>query len=222
MTGDFFTNKKENPFLNTDEENFFMQPENIPLHENVTEPVRRLNDYDYNILQKEAYKDVSDELFKLEYKLAKTEEEIRALEAQIQAAKDIHDFTAVESLFNRKKQLIEEHQELTEIYNDTSLSAKISGGIFNAFSNKMKTKYSGVKKSLDMLGQLCLSKLPKRFSQVLEIKKSLSKLENINKSVDELMTLQTPYGEGGDKYIQLSKYITKANYIQSEISRFLK
>ena len=221
MTGDFFANNKKNLFLKTDEENFFMQPENIHLQANVTEPVRRLNDYDYNILQKEAYKDVSDELFKLEYKLAKTEEEIKSLESQIQAAKDIHDFTAVESLFNRKKQLIEEHRELTEIYNETSLSAKISGGIFNAFSNKMKTKYSGVKKSLDMLGQLCLSKLPKRFSQVLEIKKSLSKLENINKSVDELMTLQTPYGEGGDKYIQLSKYITKANYIQSEISRFL-
>lgn len=41
-----------------------------------TEPVRRLNDYDYNILREDAYKDVSDELFKLEYKISRLEEEL--------------------------------------------------------------------------------------------------------------------------------------------------
>ncbi len=218
MSRDFFN--EENLYSN--KENFFLQPENLSLHGNVTEPLRRLNDYDSNILQQEAYKDVKDELFKLEYKLTRTEEELKSLEAQIQSAKDIHDFKNAEILFIRQKQLIEEYRELSEIYNNTSLSAKISGGIFNKVSHRLKTKYSGIRKSLDLLGGLILSKLPKRFSQALEIRKSLGKLENINKSVDELMTLQTPYGEGGDKYIQLSKYITKANYIQSEISRFLK
>ena len=64
--------------------------------------------------------------------------------------------------------------------------------------------------------------LPSKFSSVLEIRQSLRKLENINKSVDELMTLQTPYGEAGDKYEQLSKYITRANNIQAQIAKSLK
>ena len=67
-----------------------------------------------------------------------------------------------------------------------------------------------------------ISKLPKRFSSALELKKSLAKLENINKSVDELMTMQTPYGEAVDKYEKLTKYITRANTIQAQISKSLK
>ena len=61
-----------------------------------------------------------------------------------------------------------------------------------------------------------------KFASVQELKQSLNKLENINKSVDELMTLQTPYGEADEKYDQLSKYITRANTIQAKISRLLK
>ena len=36
------------------------------------------------------------------------------------------------------------------------------------------------------------------------------------------MSVQYPYGEAGDKYEQLSKYIARANTIQAEISRFMK
>ena len=61
-----------------------------------------------------------------------------------------------------------------------------------------------------------------KFASVQELKQSLNKLENINKSVDELMTLQTPYVEAGEKQDQLSKYITRANTIQAKISRLLK
>jgi hypothetical protein len=51
---------------------------------------------------------------------------------------------------------------------------------------------------------------------------SLTKLENINKSVDELMSMNIPYGENINKYEQLSRYIIKANSIQSDISRLIK
>ena len=49
-----------------------------------------------------------------------------------------------------------------------------------------------------------------------------SMLENINKSVDELVSLNIPYGESLSKYEQLSKYIIKANSIQAQISNHLK
>ena len=64
--------------------------------------------------------------------------------------------------------------------------------------------------------------MPKNFKTVLELKNSLVTLQSINKSVDELMTLNIPYGEQIDKYEQLSKYIIKANSIQAEISQNIK
>ena len=224
MSGDMFVNNNENPFGNKlqDDDNFFLQPEEIRPINVQTEPQRRLNDYDYNILKEDAYKDVTDEIFKLEYKISKTEEELKSIEDEIQAAKDVRDFNKVEFLFNRKKQLQEDLNGLIEIYNDTSLSAKISGGITNMLSPKVKENFSGIKKLFGIFSDALISKLPKRFSSALELKKSLAKLENINKSVDELMTMQTPYGEAVDKYEKLTKYITRANTIQAQISKSLK
>ena len=217
MGRDFFNNLDNNNLKNSSDiaDNFFLQQKE---YTNQTEPVKRLNDYDFNILKEEAYKDVTDEVFKLEYKIAKAEEEINELDLQIQSAKDIRDFNLVESLFNRKKILQEELKELIEIYNTTSLSAKISGGI----TTKLRQKFNSSKKIVENWAEVIISKLPGNFSSFWELKKSLAKLENINKNVDELMTMQTPYGEGGDKYIQLSKYITRANTIQAEISKYLR
>ena len=81
MSGDMFVNNNENPFGGKlqDEDNFFLQPEDIPSFANQTEPQRRLNDYDYNILKEDAYKDVTDEIFKLEYKISNTEDELNDL-----------------------------------------------------------------------------------------------------------------------------------------------
>lgn len=224
MSGDMFVNNNENPFGGKfqDEDNFFLQPEDIHSFANQTEPQRRLNDYDYNILKEDAYKDVTDEIFKLEYKISKTEDELKDIDNQIRMAKDVRDFNKVEQLFNRKKQLQEDLDGLIEIYNDTSLSAKISGGITNLLSPKVKEQFGGIRKLFGMFSDAIIAKLPKKFSSVLELRKSLAKLENINKSVDELMTMQTPYGEAGDKYVKLSKYITRANTIQAEIAKTLR
>ena len=220
MSGDIFVNNNDNPFQKAveDDNNFFLQPENIAMKQKTSEPTRRLNDLDSNILREDAYKEVTDEVFKLEYKISKLEDDLKELDNQIQAAKDIHDFSLVENLYERKKQLKDDLAGLIEIYNDTSLSAKISGG----FTNKIKEKVGGVRNIFAKFGDTLVSHLPKKFSSSLEIKKSLSKLENISKNVDELMTLTTPYGEAMDKYEQLSKYIIKANAIQAQIAKSLK
>ena len=67
-----------------------------------------------------------------------------------------------------------------------------------------------------------ISKLPRKIASVFAIRNSLSKLANINKSVDDLMRYKYPYGEAATRYEQLSKYIAKANSIQSEIYKFIK
>ena len=67
------------------DQNFFMSQQEADSNLYIQEPARRLNDYDMNILQEDAYKDVKDEVFKLEYKISRLEEQIRDLDNQIQA-----------------------------------------------------------------------------------------------------------------------------------------
>ncbi|MCM1003844.1 MAG: hypothetical protein NC408_05810 [Candidatus Gastranaerophilales bacterium] len=201
------------------ESNFFLS-ESIakPNFQEITEPARRLNDYDFNLLREDAYKDVSDDLFKLEYKIARVEEEIESLDAQIQAANDIQDYELAGELSGRLLIMKEDYEALVAMYKEKSISARLT----NVFGEKLKPTLTGIQKNITDFSEKLLSKLPKKFSSVLELKKSLSKLENINRSVDELISMNIPYGENIDKYEQLSKYIIKANSIQNELSRFIK
>ena len=211
-------NTYENQLVNNDNDNFFLQTDGGHVHISQSEPIRHLNDYDSNILQEEAYREVSDEVLKLEYKISRAENEIQDLEKQIVLAKEIHDDFLAESLIAKKQQWMQDLNDLTKEYKNLSISAKISGG----FTSKIKNKIENSKKMFGFLGETIISKIPGKISSILEIRNSLTKLENINKSVDELMAVQYPYGEAGDKYEQLSKYIARANSIQAEISRFLK
>lgn len=174
---------------------------------------RRINDYDFNILKDGAYRDISDDAFKLECQISKTEEEIKKIEAKINAAKEIQDAVSVNELQNKLYSLNEEYATLMALYNNKTLSAKITG-TFSGFINDIK---KGISDACDLI----ISKLPNQLSSSFKIRKSLSLLANINKSVDELVTRTIPYGEDIDKYRQLSRYILKANEIQSEIAGYL-
>ena len=218
MDGDIFTSSEKNSFeAVNDDDNFFMQPD-IPEQSPHKLPRRHLNDYDFNILKEDAYKDVSDELFKLEYKISRAEDDIRDIDAKISAAIDISDTDLAENLTIKKSQMQKDLNNLVEIYNEMGISAKLSGGI----TSKIKNRFIHGKNILTDFGEKLISKLPGKFSSFVEIRQSLKKLENINKNVDELMTMHIPYGESGDKYERLSKYIIRANNIQSEISRLMK
>lgn len=213
---DIFEGKIKN--INT---NFFLTEEVPPVQNPFpanNENSRRLNDYDFNLLKEDAYKDVTDDLFKLEYKISKTEEEIKNIQIQIQAAEDIQDYYLVEELINRKTIIEDDYNTLLSLYREKSLSAKISGSMIN----KLKGNFNSINNKLSIFSEKIVSKLPKKLTSILELKKSLAKLENINKSVDELVKLNIPYGENVNKYEQLSRYIIKANSLQNEISKHIK
>lgn len=219
---DTFEGVKQNSFQS---DNFFLMEETPELQNSkqiISEPARRLNDYDFNLLKEDAYKDVSDDLFKLEYKIARTEEEIKSFDAQIQAAREIGDYGLIIDLSNRKTTLEEDYEALVAIYNEKSLSARISDKLLSFFGSKLRNDFKTLQAKASSITEGIISKMSKQFSSVIELKKSLAKLENLNKSVDELVSLNIPYGENINKYEQLSKYIIKANSIQAEISKHLK
>jgi len=222
MDGDRFISTSKNIAHESgsveDDNNFFMQPETSLPKIMQTEPARHINDYDFNILKEDAYKDVNDEVFKLEYKIAKAEQELRDIRNQIQTAEEIHDYFESDRLYARKSQLEKDLYILNDLYKEASISAKISGGL----TSKIRDKLINSARKMKNLGEVFLSKLPGKIASIIEIRNSLSKLENINKSVDILMKSRYPYGEAAEKYTQLSKYIARANSIQSEIYKFIK
>lgn len=206
------------------QENFFLN-ENFNAVKGVsptTEQIRRLNDYDSNILQDGAYRDIDDELLKLEYKMAKIEDEVKNLNLQLIAMNEIADIEAVKNLEQRKMLLEQEYESLLFSYNAKGIPSKITGSFTkftiknnNVFSQKFRSK-------IDKIIAFLSSKLPKSLNSALELKKSLTKLETLNKSVDELVSMNIPYGENVNKYEQLSKYIIKANSIQAELAKHIK
>ena len=209
---------------NTDNlgQNFFMQENSDSFF--VSKPFsqekkRRLNDYDSNLLEEDAYKDVK---FKLEYKISKIEEELKTIDTQILLLEEIQDYEQLMFFKKRKKILEEDYQYCLKVYNNKSYSTKITEFIFKSLGfkkNKEHKQISGVYKKF--ISKISLI-LPQTLVSIIEIKKSLNKLENINKNVDDLMGLNIPYGEYSDKYQQLSKYIIKANSIHSELSNMIK
>lgn len=204
------------------DDNFFVEQDVFSVGNDITEPIRHLNDYDFNILKEDAYKDISDDMLKLEYKIEKLEKEQKECDAQIQSARDISDYDTVEYQLSRKKQIQEDLANLMQIYNNKSLSSGISGRLFNVISPKIKEHFSKFNKAVSDVKDAIISSLPGNFSSIAEVKQSLNKLENINKNVDELIKLQAPYGENGEKYDQLSKYILRANEIQARISKLMR
>lgn len=206
-------------------DNFFLledSPSIINLKQKKTESGRRLNDYDFNLLKEDAYKDVSDDLFKLEYKISKIEDEIKIIDNQIQSARDINDYNLIEELNYRKSILKDDYEALMAIYNDKSFSARLTDKVLNMFGGKFKNELNRLNNKISCVSDSIMSKMPKQITTIFELRKTLLKLENLNKSVDDLMSMNIPYGENHNKYDQLSKYIIKANSLQADISRYIK
>ena len=183
---DIFETTKSNLFVNTkkqqDKDNFFLFDDKKKIktfNSKPSESTRRLNDYDFNLLKEDAYKDVSDDIFKLEYKISKTEEEIKSINTQILAAEDIQDTDTIEILKNRKQLLEDDYEALVEMYNDKSLSAKITDSFSSLLTDGMKTKINDIQLQISKYTNVFISKLPKRFSKILELKKSLSKPSSV-------------------------------------------
>lgn len=54
-----------------------------------------------------------------------------------------------------------------------------------------------------------------------KIKDALNRLNRINKSVDDLVKLKTPFGEGEKRYEMLTARLLKANHLRTQIQREL-
>ena len=211
-----------NKNITKNENNFFVSKEQIVQPSSFPESQKRINDYDFNLLKESAYKEIDDDLLKLEYKISKSEDEIKSLESQIRAAEEIRDFKLIENLSRRIESIKNNHETLLDIYNNKSFSAKISESFTDKLAKPVEKNIKNIHSGISKISEFIISMLPGKFSSFIEIKSAMRKLESINKSVDELMKLNIPYGENSERYRQLSSYIIKANSIHSEISGYVR
>ena len=65
-------------------------------------PLNRLNGLDSTLLEKEAYRDIDDDAFKIEYKIEQLESEIKILDKQIASAEAINDTEKIDMLKMKK------------------------------------------------------------------------------------------------------------------------
>jgi len=210
----FFENmKKENGL----EENFFLKGNvDFTQRPDFVKTKRHLNDYDLNLLEENAYKDLPDTTFRLEYEISKIEKELKNIGAKILAAKTIMDKEEQIALVEQKAYLETYYDSLIKQYNNKGASAKVSGFISYMFGN---SNYKNDKKSF--VSQF-FSLLPRSIKKISEIETSLHNLKSINKSTDDLLNFKMTESQDFGRYSQLSKYLIKANSLQTEIEKFIK
>ena len=64
-----------------------------------------------------------------------------------------------------------------------------------------------------------MAKVSKKFNSIVFLGDSLEKLTEINKTVDELIEMNVPYGEKKENYEKLTQYLAQANQIHAQISK---
>ena len=184
-------------------------------------PINRLNGLDSTLLEKEAYRDIDDDAFKIEYKIEQLESDLKILDKQIASAEALNDTEKVDMLTMKKHSIEYQLNDLYKIYQGADITRKLTGNLTSLMKPK-KNVFSEFKQNVsDFINNKILAKISKRFNSGRDLKTALNKLQNINQNVDELISLQAPYGEKEEKYDRLTKYLTKANTIQYQISKEL-
>ena len=184
-------------------------------------PINRLNGLDSTLLEKEAYRDIDDDAFKIEYKIEQLESDLKILDKQIASAEALNDTEKVDMLTMKKHSIEYQLNDLYKIYQGADITRKLTGNLTSLMKPK-KNVFSEFKQNVsDFINNKILAKISKRFNSGRDLKTALNKLQNINQNVDELVSLQAPYGEKEEKYDRLTRYLTKANTIQYQISKEL-
>ena len=204
-------------------ENFLMSKHHtLPVRNDNSVLQKRLNDYDSSLFEETSVQKIEDPGLKLETKIEKTEEMISVLEEKLVVAESVQDTMLTKKIFIQKLMLEKELEKLQNEYKEKGFDAKIAQGLVNVFGvpgnikKDLKTKVQNFVKN---------SGITKPFQPVknfFKIKDTLSRLDKINKSVDELISMDIPFGEGEERYQALANHIVRANYLQKKIEKEFK
>lgn len=209
------------PSKNFSDENFFAP--NLNSAENNEQQKQtftlRLNDYDSSIMENNAYRLISDKMFKIEHKIGVLENTLYKLNSEITALQSAGASIQISELEEKRDRIERELADLNKEYSELGLSSRISGQIAAVINMKSNKKINAFSKTKTFISKKILAKISKKFGHNQAIKEALDNLYNINSGVDELIKMQIPYGETAKRYEKLTAYLNKANIIHSQISQ---
>lgn len=191
--------------------------ENEVRYKFITNP-HKIDNYDSAILEGRAYLDLDNRALRLEYQISVLEDDLDIINRELDGAISIDDEENIKVLKRKKLRVERQLKVLLFKYTKLDFASKVIALISSIF----KRKNSHRKTIGDLMLKYFLSKISKKFKMIYDLKISLEKLSSINRSVDELISMQAPVKGGKDRYERLTTYISKANSIHSEISDNIK
>lgn len=177
---------------------------------------KRINGYDSTILNKTQFDQNEGEELSIEYRIKEKESVVKDLDAKIKIADTYGTQNEALGLKAKRQRILQELDTLRkqQLYGGRVLGEKFS---HNGFKRKMPVIY----KIQDFISRQILARLSKKIKSVVTLTDSLEQLSEINKSVDELIEMNVPYGEKSKNYEKLTSYLSQANQIHSKISKSL-
>ncbi|MBR1424564.1 hypothetical protein IJ579_03265 [bacterium] len=178
--------------------------------------VKRLNGYDSTILNKNAFDENESKGLSLDYRIKEKESSIKELDSRIKVADNYGASNETLGLKAKRNRLLE---ELNSLKRQQLYAGRVLGEEFSHES--LKTRMPVIYKIQDFISRQILARLSKKIHSIITLSDSLEKLSDINRSVNELMDMNVPYGEKVQNYERLTEYLNQASVIHSRISRSL-
>ena len=177
---------------------------------------RRINGYDSTILNKTKFDESEEENLSVEYRIKEKEIAIKDLDSKIKTADTYGTQNEALGLKAKRQRL---SQELSALRKQQIYGSQTVGENFS--HEKFKRNMPVIYKVQHFISHKILAKLSKKINSVVTLTDSLEQLSEISKSVDELIEMNTPYGEKAKNYEKLTAYLNQANMIHSKISKSL-
>ncbi len=177
---------------------------------------KRLNGYDSAILNKTAYDESDSHGLSIDYRIKEKEMEIKDLDSKIKIADNYGSANEALGLKAKRNRIL---QEVSTLKKQQLYGGRVLGEEFS--HEKFKAKMPVIFKIQDFISRQILARLSKKINSVITLTDSLEKLSDINRSVNELIGMNIPYGEKVQNYEKLTHYLNQASVIHSKISKSL-
>lgn len=189
-----------------------------PATNSVTNPIKRLNGYDSTILNNTNFEENKTEELSLDYRIKEKESVIKDLDAKIKTADNYGTQNEAFGLKAKRQRIM---QELDVLRKQQLYGGRVLGEKTPMYHETFKQKMPVIYKIQSFISRQILAKISKKVKSAVALTDSLEQLSKINKSVDELVDMNVPYGEKIQNYEKITEYLSQANVIHSKISKTL-
>ena len=172
--------------------------------------------------EKTSIEKIDDPELKLETKIEKLEEMISVLEEKLVVAETVQDTMKAKEIFIQKLMLEKKLEKMREEYKKNGFDSKLTENIMSFFGLPQNIENELKQKAENFMKNSALARPFKPVMNFFKVKETLNRLDKINKSVDELVNMQVPFGEGEQRYQALANHLTRATYLQNKIEKNFK